>query len=443
MKLKPGQVVHGENTHTAYTVQRELGEGGQGTVYLVKGEGRLMALKWYNDRQSTLEQQDAIRVLVRKGAPIGAASTYIWPHDLIDPIHKASRNFGYVMPVIDIKKYVSLGGVQGGRRSEPTPARLCDITFNVASSFRELHVSGLCYRDISGENVMFDPLTGDIIICDNDNIAPENDAQPQILGTFEFMAPEIILGQAKPSSQTDKHSLAVYLFMLWMWHHPLHGKMEYAIRSWDDAAKKTIYGATPIFIFNKDNKQNSLPENGDYEIAESRWKICPEPLREKFLSAFTTGLTNPNQRVSETAWRNAAHASADSLISCSCKAQNFVALGSLEQTHCWACRQPIPLPPWLKMTTAAGIGHILLQDGFKLLPRHLGLASAPASLGEIARHPANPAIIGLKNLTNGPWQAKFADGTSTRVEPGKSVPLTKGVEINFSNNVTGLVLRER
>ena len=55
-----------------------------------------------------------------------------------------------------------------------------------------LHLNGYCYRDISSGN-MVDPDTGDVLICDNDNVGINRQSDSQVDGTYEFMAPEVII----------------------------------------------------------------------------------------------------------------------------------------------------------------------------------------------------------------------------------------------------------
>ena len=93
---------------------------------------------------------------------------------------------------------------------------------HLADKFLQLHAKGLCYRDISQNNVFFDPANGDILICDNDNVAVDGNVTG-VLGTARFMAPEVALGKTLPTTQTDLYSLAVLLFYILFNHHPFDG----------------------------------------------------------------------------------------------------------------------------------------------------------------------------------------------------------------------------
>ncbi len=54
MELKSGQIVNLTNGGQLI-VEKELGRGGQGIVYLVNCGGKKMALKWYHNETSATE----------------------------------------------------------------------------------------------------------------------------------------------------------------------------------------------------------------------------------------------------------------------------------------------------------------------------------------------------------------------------------------------------
>ena len=195
------------------------------------------------------------------------------------------------------------------RRVEPSLLTLATIGFELAHSYLQLHAKGLCYRDISFGNVFFDADTGEVRICDNDNV--DIDGQPGAIGgTARFMAPELVRGEAAPSTQTDLFSLAVLLFYLLMNHHPLEGAKEAAIRCFDLPAMTKLYGTEPLFIFDPYDGSNR-PMPGFHDNALAFWPIYPEFLHKLFTRAFTDGLRDPaNGRVRESEWRAASRPSA-------------------------------------------------------------------------------------------------------------------------------------
>ncbi|MDD1661600.1 MAG: serine/threonine-protein kinase, partial [Methanomicrobiales archaeon] len=161
MPLETGQRVKAEMTRITLTVKRKLGEGTQGEVYLVEGPHGQQALKWYKPAQATLDQMAAIRSLVQAGPPRGAAGArFIWPLDLVTA--QGAPQFGYLMRLIDTSRFAELGEVQAHLKPVPGFRALTRISYQLANSYRALHLSGLCYRDISDGNLMFDPVAGEI-----------------------------------------------------------------------------------------------------------------------------------------------------------------------------------------------------------------------------------------------------------------------------------------
>ena len=410
-----------------FTVERLLGSGGQGEVYQVRVEDQLMALKWYfpqyiaSDSGLRKRLEDAIR----KGAP---TDRFLWPLELVEDPEK--RTFGYLMPLRD-PRFKSIAGMMR-RHIEPSFRALCTAGFELAHNFLELHSKGLCYRDISHGNVFLDPDTGEICICDNDNVDVTGKADGGVFGTPRFMAPEIVRGEAYPSTETDLFSLAVLLFYMFFLHHPLEGRKEAEIHCFDLPAMKKLYGLEPVFIFDpQDNSNRPVP--GLHDNAIIYWEIYPEFLRELFTRAFTDGLRDPEGRVRESEWRKAFVKLRDSIIYCSkCGAENFYDAEKLREgrSHlCWACNSEIRLPPRIRIGEAV----VMLNHDTKLFPHHLGgeLYNFDVPIAEVAQHPKQPDVWGLRNLSQDTWTVTRQDGTVLQVCPGKSLTITLGVEINF------------
>jgi len=434
MPLAIGQRVKSELSGTELHVIRKLGEGTQGEVYLVEGPQGYQAVKWYKPEQATSDQRAAILYLVRTGPPFGAAGRrFVWPLDLVT--QEGSGQFGYLMLRIDTLRFADLGEIWAHMKPVPNFSALCEVSYQLANSYRALHLSGHCYRDISAGNLMLDPVSGDILICDNDNVGVNRQSRCQVWGTMEYMAPEIIRGEADPSTQTDLHSLAVLLFYLWVWHHPFHGEMEYQFHCWDIPAKKKVYGETPVFVFDPENPANCLPPDPDYAIARERWDYCPQDLKDMFLRAFTEGLTDPGRRVTEGEWQGLFSAIKDRIVVCPrCRAENFL---DTEGTAapCWHCHSSVPQPPSLVIRRLPGEVAIALSNGTTIRRRHISLSPAnddgSAVVGIVVPHPSIAGASGIRNATNIPWNAEFPDGSRSIVPPGRAVPLHPGTAITI------------
>ena len=427
--LKPGQTVQTETTGLPCAVEQFLGGGGQGEVYRAGLGGKPVALKWYFPASATPEQRAALETLVKKGPP---NAKFLWPMELASA--QGVPGFGYVMPLRD-PHYKGIVDLMK-RRIEPGFRALTTAGLELSHSYLQLHAEGLCYRDISFGNVFFDPDTGDVLICDNDNVAVDDEAEGGVLGTPRFMAPEVVRGDALPSTQTDLFSLAVLLFYMFMVHHPLEGRRELEIHCLDLPAMTKLYGTDPLFIFDPDDDSNG-PVPGYHDNVLAFWPIYPRFLRELFTHAFTEGIRDPqNGRVRESEWRAAMVRLRDSIVYCAhCGAESFYDADELRDSggkpgSCWSCRVEVQLPPRIRI----GNGIVMLNHDTQLFPHHVDdqrLYDFSQPVAAVTQHPQDPSIWGLKNLSGEKWVITTADGAIQDVGPGRSVRLAVGVKVNF------------
>jgi DNA-binding helix-hairpin-helix protein with protein kinase domain len=410
-------------------VEKFLGGGGQGEVYRADLAGQKVALKWYFPNSATEAQRQALETLIKKGPP---TEKFLWPIELTQS--PDVPNFGYVMPlrppeykgIVDLMK----------RRAEPTFRALATAGLQLADSFLALHAMGLCYRDISFGNVFFDPDTGEVLICDNDNVAVDGEAEGGVLGTPRFMAPEIVRGEALPSMQTDLYSLAVLLFYMLMVHHPLEGRREVEIKCLDLPAMNKLYGTDPLFIFDPDDDSNRpVPDFHDNALAF--WPLYPQFIRDLFTKAFTDGIWDPqNGRVRESEWRSAMVRMRDAIIYCPvCFAENFYDVHVLRTSggdlgQCWSCDNDLQIPPRIRVDDKI----VMLNHDTKLYPHHVDpdrMYDFSAPVAEVTQHPKDPSIWGLRNVGDEKWVVTGADGGIKDVEVGRSVTLAVGLRVNF------------
>jgi len=61
----------------------------------------------------------------------------------------------------------------------------------------------------------------------------------------------------------------------------------------------------------------------------------------------------------------------------------------------------------------------------------LETTSADGTVAEVVPHPKNPEILGLKNLSTRTWSGTVAGEKRKDVEPGKSIRVAVGTQINF------------
>jgi DNA-binding helix-hairpin-helix protein with protein kinase domain len=419
-------------------VVSHLGGGGQGEVYRVRWNGHDYAMKWYHSASATQRQRDILQELLRIGTP---GPAFLWPLELVD--RKGTPGFGYLMPLRPAN-FKSIEALMAGRIN-PSFLALIDAAINLVKAFRQLHTKGLCYRDISFGNAFFDPATGGVLVCDNDNIGASNAAYTGILGTPDFMAPELVLGKAKPNIKTDLHSLAVLLFYLLHVGHPLMGRRVLSIKCWDAAARNRMFGESPQFIFDPasndneavDIRQDPTGETGG--TAMTYWRLYPSRIKNTFTKAFIDGLTAPDARVTELEWLHALSDLRNRIFRCACQTTNFFdgdvgaeKIAAAPLSSCWRCKKPMHRPWLLKV----GNDTIVLNSDTRLHPHHFrnsatGFCDYGMVLAEMTQNPQNHNVWGLRNLSKEKWVVTAPDGIMLDIESGRAMPLRQGIKIGF------------
>ena len=402
-------------------VKAFLGAGTQGEVYRVQrlDSGEELALKWYLPGKATPNQKNIIADLIKRGSP---DARFLWP---MDTVSTEAGGFGYVMGLRE-NRFAGLLDLMTGQL-ETSLRALALAGMELSHAFLQLHARGLCYADISFGNAFFDPRTGEVRICDNDNVTAPGVGSIGVLGTPRFMAPEIVRGDGQPNSESDLFSLAVLLFYMLHVHHPLEGRRELNIRCMDLPAMNSLYGTHPLFIFDPDNADNR-PVPGEQDNAILYWKLYPDFIKKCFLRTFTRGLHDPQQRVRESEWRLEMARLADAIVYCSCGAENIP--DTLGRSSCWSCHKTVTLPTRLQIEKQM----VMLNHDTRLYPHHLDPSrrfdfSKP--LAEVTRHPTHSEMWGLKNLSPVEWAMTSPDGTMRSVPSGKSVPLLPGVKLQM------------
>lgn len=407
-------------------ITRVIGQGGQGHVYEVsRMSGGPLALKWYRPQCATPEQYREIQTLIDFGSP---HTRFLWPLS-VARIEEES-GFGYVMPLRN-QRYIELSYLLAGNDPSGTPL---DVSFlstvvmcrQLSFSFLRLHARGLCYRDISFGNVFFEPTTGDVLICDNDNVGVD-DGSGRVLGTPLFMAPEVVRDQTYqtlPNTDTDRHSLAVLLFYVLCVGHPFEGRRtEQGIR--DAAWLLTHFGTDPLFCMHPDREQNRPPA-----LVQKYWNTYPRFLRDLFVQAFLSGLEDPSHRVTEGQWIKAMDRLRDGMVQCgTCRATNFWDPAEPDRpcVSCGGSAKPDFVLAVGRRTLAASPFATIRSD-------HLMLGVDDSTvIGQVRRHPREPGRWGLYNASDQSWAAIYPDGAQFTIEPRSTIELVDGLRVRLES----------
>ena len=432
--LKKGQTL---KTIYGRTVQIDslLGEGGQGYVYKVIYNGKPKALKWYKPEEmmdSLKWFNDNLKKNISNGAP---APTFLWPEDLTEWY---DGTFGYIMPLrpSDYRDFPDY--LMAKVEFDNFPA-MVDAALNIVTGFRVLHRAGYTYQDLNDGNFFIRPSDGSVLICDNDNVSEEGE-NSGIAGKARYMAPLVVLGKKMPDKITDRFSLAVVLFLLFIRNHPLEGKAVQKKMILTEGYQKRYFGSNPVFIADPTDDSNR-PVNGanhnrNFAI---RWPLLSDSVRDLFIKAFSKGAMHEEKGHSapiEMVWCRTLLQYRSDLVGCPhCRK---LIVFEHNKPICMKCNKQISVPGYLK------VGHynIPILKGNVLLAEHIldfeSESYDPSIIGEIIVAKNDSNAIGLRNLSDKVWQYQ-KDNTYVQVKKNEVVLLKKGRKIKIDGRFVEII----
>ena len=423
MEFKTGEIIQLEGGKSAKIVSK-LGEGGQGIVYAVKIDDADYALKWYTFRfQNKRDFRKNLQANIAAGSP---DKKFLWPLYLTE---ERDSSFGYVMELRP-KNFSDFSDILNNKVRFASTDVLILSALNIVNAFRTLHRKGLSYQDLNDGNFFIDVKTGDVLVCDNDNVTPDGMKNAgNIGGKPGYMAPEIVCGKAHPNSLTDCHSLAVILFKLFCRHDPLMGKAYVDSVCITEKREWELYGKSPVFIFNP-NDDSNRPVPGVHPNPIKLWPRYPKFLQEAFIKSFCDGLKDPNQRLPENEWQKILIRLRNTLLKCPhCNDEVLISEVKYGETIHFLCGRSYSYPL------------VLEEPRFKmpLFPAkklYACLTSKDSDdyatvTGKVIVNKNNPSLWGLKNLSDKTWSFTTKSGERKEVAKGSVVPIATDLEITF------------
>ncbi|MDR1037187.1 MAG: kinase [Deltaproteobacteria bacterium] len=205
------------------------------------------------------------------------------------------------------------------------------ICASLSRAVKRLHANGLAHSDLSYKNCLVDPSTGSACVIDIDGLVVPGFFAPDVLGTPDFIAPEVVMTQhldrkdparKLPCAETDLHALAVLIYSYLFHRHPLRGS-----KVWDheDEQRQEALemGERALFIEHPTDPTNRRRVEKDegqllpwIDTQKLPFTVMGPHLKELFLKAFVDGLHAPRERPTADDWFEALVKTVDRLLPC-------------------------------------------------------------------------------------------------------------------------------
>jgi serine/threonine protein kinase len=307
-------------------------------------------------------------------------NVYCWPNDIVEQ----NGQTGIIVPAYDkrffFKKGYANNDLLKGKEKDgkwfasakfrvtQSKSKLDDselgnwlnyfqVCVNIARGVKRLHAAGLAHSDLSYKNVLIDPTSGCAAsIIDIDGLVVPGLFPPEVMGTADFIAPEVLAtkhlkvgnpNKKLPNRLTDLHALAVLIYMYLLYRHPLRGGNYFgAIDS--EKEEELLMGEKALFVEHPTDasNRNFKREYDDItifspwtDLKKTPYTITGPYLKELFDQAFIKGLHNPKERPPAEIWEQALIKTNDLKLQCSnpkCQQKWFIYTNT-KDTHCPFC----------------------------------------------------------------------------------------------------------
>jgi serine/threonine protein kinase len=207
-----------------YVVQKSLGEGGFGRVFLALHEGlkRKDVIKLLGADQSRSE--DIKRRFLQEAQAIAKLS-----HPNIIEIKDVAEFEGRPYYIMSYREGGSLEDLLQ-KEKKLSPERAIELCKGILSALSEIHAKGIIHRDIKPDNVLLGD-KGEAILIDFGIARVEEDStlKPKTgtgmtIGTVTYMSPEQLEGKSI-DSRSDLYSTGILLYELLVGEPPFQGSL--------------------------------------------------------------------------------------------------------------------------------------------------------------------------------------------------------------------------
>lgn len=331
------------------------------------------------------------------------------------------------------------------------------VCIRISRAVKRLHAAGLAHSDLSYKNVLIDPTTGSAAIIDIDGLVVPGKYPPDVVGTPDFIAPEVMStlklslqdkNRALPRIETDRHALAVLIYMYLLYRHPLKGGIVHPANTEEERLTLEM-GAKALFVEHptdarnrpnlKDVKKSELPFA---DVSKLPYAITGPYLKDLFDRAFVKGLHQPSLRPLADEWESALVRTVDLMQPCSNSlcVQKWYVFDNSTKPKCPFCGTPyVGLLPVLNLYSNRGKDsykpdnhRVMVYSNQYLYPWHANRLVFPNErLNDEQKKP-----VGYFSFHNGKWIFVNQKLTGLKdVTANKLIPINSALELTDGQQI--------
>ena len=214
-----------------YSLERELGRGGMGVVFLARDVSldRLVAIKLL---PPALAARPALRERFLREARLAARLS----HPNLVPIHSVEEHGSLVWFAMAFVPGESLGARLRARGSLP-PGETARLLRDVAWALGYAHAQGVVHRDVKPDNILLEAGGRRALIADFGIAAPAEQGG-EVMGTVAYLSPEQATGD-RVDGRSDLYALGV------VGYYALSARLPYPVTSLGALIERQLAGTAP------------------------------------------------------------------------------------------------------------------------------------------------------------------------------------------------------
>lgn len=322
-------IVRDENKNE-YLIEKVAGTGGQGAVFLVENDNRIVIKAITNPDGQIIQNKEKYKQYRDTVLRVISKANF---NNLASPICMLESPYcGYVMRFMEgmekienimmpkkeklAEFYTKTGGIK----------KRYYVLREIARVLNDLYNNGLVYADISPKNIYVSKNKEDYEawLIDVDNLHFQGD-EKMCIGTPMYRAPEVFNGYPN-TIKSDVYSFALLAFELLTLSKPFEGDYQEDMEeddwgveeddSSDDFYSKLERGDIP-FVGSEKDKRNVQISGIPFDY------VMNDEIKKLFVQTFEDGRNNPAKRPSISRWLDELNKICDSISQSSCGHYNI------------------------------------------------------------------------------------------------------------------------